>query len=216
MAGAAMQDPLTTLGGMPYTGLRRGEVCALRWADIDFSCGRIEITQQLVQYGWGAEIQDQTKNNAGDRVVIGALPVLKALAKQRKKQQAQKSAMGGRWCESGLVFTTDTGAPIHPSRLTDVLHQISGRAGLPPIRLHDLRHGTATHALSAGVDLKTVSELLGHSSITITADTYTSVADELKRAAADKIADQLAHDDDEDDNESEDAYRSGPGTHHAE
>ena len=72
---------------------------------------------------------------------------------------------------------------------TLVLAAIARRAGLPPIRLHNLRHGTATHALSAEVDLKTVSEMLGHSSTIITADTCTSVADELKHAAADKIAD---------------------------
>jgi integrase len=95
------------------------------------------------------------------------------------------------------VFTTETGTPIHPANVTDALRAIAARAGLPPIRLHDLRHGTATHALSAGVDMKIVSDLLGHSSITITADTYTSVADELKRTAADKIADQLALEDED-------------------
>jgi integrase len=208
---AARKDPYyAAFVVVAYTGLRRGEVCALRWSDIDFASGRIEIVQQLVQYGWHADIQDETKSDAGDRVVIAVQPVLKALAKHRKKQQAQQDAAGERWTKTGLVFTTATGKPIHPSEVTDALREIARRADLPPIRLHDLRHGTATHALSAGVDMKTVSEMLGHSSITITADTYTSVADELKRAAADKIADQLALDDDKDD-DGEDEYRGGPG-----
>jgi integrase len=209
---SAKKDPLySAFMVVAYAGLRRGEVCALRWADIDFATGRIEITQQLVQYGWEADIQDETKTHAGDRVVIAVQPVLKALAKQRKKQQAQQAAAGEKWTKTGLVFTTDTGAPIHPSQLTDALREIARRVGLPPVRLHDLRHGTATHALSAGVDMKTVSEMLGHSSITITADTYTSVADELKRAAADKIADQLAHEDDDDeDDDGEDQYHASP------
>jgi integrase len=208
---AAKKDPFyAAFMVVAYAGLRRGEVCALRWSDIDFATGRIEITQQLVQYGWQADIQDETKSEAGDRVVIAVKPVLKALAKQRKKQQAQQEAAGEKWVKTGLVFTTDTGTPIHPSQLTDALREITRSVDLPPVRLHDLRHGTATHALSAGVDMKTVSEMLGHSSITITADTYTSVADELKRAAADKIADQLALDDDEHD-DGDDAYHGDPG-----
>jgi hypothetical protein len=184
-----------------YTGLRRGEVCALRWSDIDFTTGRIEIVQQLIQHGWATEIQDETKTTTGDRIVIAVEPVRRALAKLRKTQQNQKQAAGERWIETGLVFTTETGTPIHPSTATDALREIAARAGLPPIRLHDLRHGTATHALTAGVDMKTVSDMLGHSTITITADTYTSVVDELKRAAADKIADQLALDDEDEDDD---------------
>ena len=191
-----------------YTGLRRGEVCALRWADIDFATGRIEIVQQLVQHGWATEIQDETKTTNGDRVIIAVEAVLRALARRRKTQAEQKQAAGKDWTETGLVFTTETGEPIHPSTATDALRDIADRAGLPPIRLHDLRHGTATHALTAGVDMKTVSDLLGHSSITITADTYTSVVDELKRAAADKIADQLALDEeDEEDQDDEDVVQ---------
>lgn len=183
-----------------YTGLRRGEACALRWSDIDFTTGRrIEITQQLVQHSWDPEIQDETKSLNGDRVVIAVLPVLKALAKHRKTQTAREQAAGQNWTKTDLVFTTDTGTPIHPSHVTDTLRTLARQAGLPPIRLHDLRHGAATHALSAGVDMKTISDMLGHSSITITADTYTNVADELKRAAADKIAEQLAHDDEDHD-----------------
>ena len=109
----------------------------------------------------------------------------------------REQAAGSDWTKTALVFTTDTGEPVYPSHVIDTLRTIAHRAGLPPIRLHDLRHGAATHALSAGVDMKTISDMLGHSSITITADTYTNVADELKRAAADKIAHQLAHEDDE-------------------
>ncbi|MGH2890325.1 MAG: tyrosine-type recombinase/integrase, partial [Solirubrobacteraceae bacterium] len=134
---AAKKDPYyAVFAVIAYTGLRRGEACALRWADIDFSTGRIEITQQLVQYGWETGLQDETKSANGDRVVIGVLPVLRALAKQRKKQTAQKESAGERWTETGLVFTTETGEPIHPSLVTDALHEIARRAGLPPIRLH--------------------------------------------------------------------------------
>ena len=154
--------------------------------------------------GWGPEIQDETKSANGDRVVIAVLPILKALARYRKTKTVREQAAGQAWTKTDLVFTTGTGSPIHPCHVTDTLHALAHHAGLPPIRLHDLRHGAATHALSAGVDMKTISDMLGHSSSIITAGTYTNVADELKRAAADKIAEQLAHDDEDIENQEED------------
>jgi len=77
---------------------------------------------------------------------------------------------------------------VHPADVTDHFQDLARQAGLPPIRLHDLRHGAATLALAAGVDMKTVQAMLRHSSITITADTYTSVLPELARGAAEKTA----------------------------
>jgi integrase len=71
------------------------------------------------------------------------------------------------------VFTTVVGAPLHPDYLTRRFRHLVGRSGLPPVRLHDLRHGAASLAHSAGADLKTVQEQLGHTSIVLTADTYT-------------------------------------------
>jgi integrase len=75
-----------------------------------------------------------------------------------------------------------------PDRLTRTFAALAGQAGLPPVRLHDLRHGAATLALAAGVDLRTVQDQLGHCSIVLTADTYTSVLPEVASAAAEKVA----------------------------
>ena len=186
-----------------HTGMRRGEACGLAWENIDFTTGRIEITQQLVQYGWETGIQDGAKSADGARTVIAPKPVLKALARHRKTQQDWQQTAGQEWAKHGLVFTTETGHPIHPDQLNDALHDPTQRADLPPIRLHDLRHGAATLARAAGVDLKTISEMLGRSSYSFTADTYGDVVTELKKEAADKIADQLALDHDDEDEEDE-------------
>jgi Phage integrase family len=82
---------------------------------------------------------------------------------------------GDRWVESGYVFTNPVGQPLNPDYLTRRFAYLVRRSGLPPVRLHDLRHGAATVAHAAGADLKTVQEQLGHTSIVLTADTYTSV-----------------------------------------
>jgi integrase len=200
----------TAFALIAHTGLRRGEACGLAWENIDFTTGQIEITQQLVQYGWEADIQDGAKSADGARTVIAPKPVQKALARHRKTQAEWKQAAGQawaageEWAKHGLAFTTETGYPIHPAQLNDTLHAITKQADLPPIRLHDLRHGAATLARAAGIDLKTISAILGHSSYAFTADTYGDVVNELKKDAADKIADQLALEDEEGDDGDDD------------
>jgi hypothetical protein len=86
------------------------------------------------------------------------------------------------------VFTNLNGDPMAPDRLSRTFKKLATLAGLPPIRLHDLRHGAATLALAAGADLRTVQDQMGHSSIVLTADTYISVLPEVARAAAEKVA----------------------------
>jgi integrase len=117
-----------------------------------------------------------------DRTTVAALRV------HRDRQRADASAAGSAWHGSGYVLTSLTGGPMAPDRLTRTFKALAAQAGLPPIRLHDLRHGAATLALAAGVDLRTVQEMLGHSSIVLTADTYTSVLPDVAHAAAEKVA----------------------------
>ena len=92
--------------------------------------------------------------------------------------------MGEAWTDTGLVFTAGDGRPLVPDHVSRLFARLIKEADLPPIRLHDLRHGAATLALAGGANLKVVSEMLGHSTIAITADTYTSVLSEVAREAA--------------------------------
>jgi integrase len=92
------------------------------------------------------------------------------------------------WTDSGYVFTTDLGAPLHPDWLTRRFGHLVNASGLPPVRLHDLRHGPAGLAHAAGADLKTAQEQLGHTSIVLTADTYTSVLHQTHVKAAEATA----------------------------
>ena len=87
-----------------------------------------------------------------------------------------------------LVFADHQGLPLNPDGVSQRFERLVVRSGLPPVRLHDLRHGAATIGLSAGVSMKTISELLGHSTVSFTADRYTSVTDEVGFAAAESVA----------------------------
>lgn len=173
-----------------YCGLRRGEACGLRWQDVDFKDQTLTIAQQIVQIGWDTDTGD-TKTDAGERTIAIPNSVRLALNERRLAADREQLDYGPQWADTRLVFTNIDGTPLHPALITDLFNALVREAELPPIRLHDLRHGTATHALTAGVAMKVVSEMLGHSNIAITMDTYTAVVDEAKRSAAQAIAEQF-------------------------
>ncbi|HXL90377.1 MAG TPA: tyrosine-type recombinase/integrase [Streptosporangiaceae bacterium] len=128
------------------------------------------------------------KSDAGRRVIALDRTTITALREHRLRQRAERAAAGTRWAEAGYAFTTVTGTPFRPDRMTRMFAKLVAASGLPPVTLHGLRHGAATPALSAGADLKVVQDQLGHSTITLTADTYTSVLPETARTAAEHTA----------------------------
>jgi integrase len=186
-AAAADDDWYALYHLVAYRGLRRGEACGLHWTDIDLDAAQLTVRWQLAQLGWATNLKAPKTDSSEDVVALDAdtVAVLKA---HRTRQRKQRLAAGPAWIDTGLVFTIPDGHCVHPSDVTDRFHALTRQAGLPQIRLHDLRHGAATLALAAGVDMKTVQAMLRHSSITITADTYTSVLPEIARGAAEKTA----------------------------
>jgi len=168
-------------------GLRRGEAAGLRWCDIDLDGKTAMISQQLQQYD-GRLAVCPPKTDHSTRVIALDHTTAAALAAHRDRQRAEAAAFGPGYRASGFVFTNLNGDPMAPDRLTRIFKKLAGQAGLPPVRLHDLRHGAATLALAAGVDLRVVQDMLGHSSIVLTADTYTSVLPAVAHTAAEKVA----------------------------
>lgn len=168
-------------------GLRPGEACGLRWCDIDLDAGTAVISWQLQQYD-GHLVLCPPKTAHGERVIALDRTTVAALRAHRAAQQAERAAAGERYHDSGYVFTRVNGDPMAPDWLSRYFRQLSDAAGLPPIRLHDLRHGAASLALAAGADLKVVQDMLGHSSIVLSADTYVSVLPEVARESAEAIA----------------------------
>jgi len=168
-------------------GLRRGEAAGLAWSDLDLDAGTLSVSGQLQQLG-GRLATAPPKSDAGRRVIALDRTTIAALREHKARQEAERDATGGRWSETGYVFATLAGEPVGPDRLTRLFRKLVTASGLPPVTLHGLRHGAATLALAAGTDLKVVQDQLGHSTIVLTADTYTSVLPETARTAADRTA----------------------------
>ncbi|WP_246266465.1 site-specific integrase [Nonomuraea typhae] len=168
-------------------GLRRGEAVGLRWKDVNLNAGTAGVHWQITQLGW-EPVQGKPKTEASDRTIALDADTVAALRAHRKRQAAERLAAGEAWTETGFVFTDEIGRPLHPQQVSDQFYLLAFQVGLPPVRLHDLRHGAASLMLAAGVDLKVVQETLGHVSSAFTRDTYTSVFPEVARAAAESTA----------------------------
>ncbi len=173
------------------TGLRRGELCGLRWSDVDLDGGTIIVAQQPVAVGREIVV-GPPKTRGGARTVALDKHTVSVPRSHKAAQAAERLAWGGAYSDSGLVFAKEDGTPLRPEYVTSHFLALSAAAGLPRIVLHGLRHTHATHALAAGVDLLVVSRRPGHSSLALTADTYTRVLPETQREAAELVAAMLA------------------------
>ncbi|GAA1892148.1 tyrosine-type recombinase/integrase [Actinomadura bangladeshensis] len=132
--------------------------------------------------------EGKPKTDAGEATITLDKTTIKELRAHKARQNTERLTAGAAWTETGFVFTTPTGGPVDPNEVTEQFEQLSMEAGLPPVRLHDLRHGAATFLLAAGYDLKVVQETLRLSSLAIAADIYTSVLPQLARQSAEDAA----------------------------
>ena len=154
------------------TGLRRGELLGLKWEDIDFEHGNLRVKRQIARID-GEVVEAPLKTKNAYRTLPLADDAIQVL-----KQQGKKTG------SSPWVFPSPIGGPISPDSVLHMLHRVLKRAGLPRVRFHDLRHTFATLALQNGVDIKTVSGMLGHFSAGFTLDTYAHVTTAAQKEAA--------------------------------
>ncbi|MEU8606446.1 tyrosine-type recombinase/integrase [Actinoplanes sp. NPDC048791] len=172
-----------------HRGLRRGEAVGLRDADVDLDTGIAVITQQITTDGY-RPITKKVKSDAGDRNITLDTATINLLRTHYARRARWQLASGPDWPHTGLLFVQPDGNAWHPDTVSNRFEQLIAGSGLPPIRLHDLRHCAATYLKASGADMKDIQETLGHSSIALTSDTYTSVILELQteRAKADAAA----------------------------
>lgn len=169
---------LTTLA----LGLRAGEALGLRWQDVDFDSRVLRVRMNLQPIEKKLELCEP-KNESSIRDLPLIDLVYESLKAHRHRQLQERMIAGSRWKDSGLVFVSSIGTPLFRRNVLKKFHQLLETAGLPRFRFHDLRHSCATLLLSKGVPLKTVSDILGHSKISTTADIYAHVQPELHRDA---------------------------------
>ena len=162
------------------TGLRRGELLGLKWEDIDLEHGDLRVRRQIARIN-GKVVEAPLKTKNAYRTLPLAEDTISILNEQKKKVGS-----------SPWVFPSATGGPISPDSVLHMLHRVLKRAGLPQVRFHDLRHTFATLALQNGVDIKTVSGMLGHFSAGFTLDTYAHVTTSAQKAAANTMGKLLS------------------------
>jgi integrase len=168
------------------TGLRKGELAGLRWVDVNMEKGTLSVRQNVGTLRGAVEIKPP-KTAAGKRDVHVPAAVLEALKAHKARQNKHRLSLGEAWQDHGLTFPSAIGTPIHPDNLDIDFNRLISRAGVPRIRIHDVRHSYATLAIDLGAPIKAVSEALGHADVATTLRTYTHVLPSQRVEVANKV-----------------------------
>ena len=164
-------------------GLRQGELLGLRWSDVNLDAGTLTVRHKR-NSRTGALAEPKTERSRRTLRLGGQLAT--ALREHRRRQLEERLAAGRHWHDGDYVFTTPTGQSLDASNLTHRFHVALAAAGLPHQRFHDLRHACATLRLQQGEELAVVSRILGHASITTTANVYGHLTDAMLGRAAER------------------------------
>ncbi|MBI2957841.1 MAG: tyrosine-type recombinase/integrase [Chloroflexi bacterium] len=167
-----------------FTGMRRSELLALRWSDIDFVFSQVSVSRSIHHLKDGSYVFTEPKS-ARSRRTIAMPPSLNLLLKRhRENQSLEKYTLGGTLRDNDLVFSHYDGKPLRPNTVSRAWAILAAATGLKVIRFHDARHSHASLLLKQGVHPKVVQERLGHATIAVTLDTYSHVAPGMQEAAA--------------------------------
>lgn len=178
------------------SGMRSGELRALRWSDVREADGLVRVRRTISRAADGRTIIGETTKTGRERAVAIPPSTMKALAVWRTAQKARRIGKANVWRDLDLVFDRGDGGILESGTWHERHVAIIAKAGVTPITLHQLRHTNATLELEAGTHPRVVSERLGHVSITTTLDRYSHVSVDLQRAAAEALDDRLFGDHD--------------------
>ncbi len=174
-----------------FTGLRRSEVLALRWSDIDLLLCQISVSRSIHRLRDGSYIFRPPKSAKGRRTVALSPVATQVLSEYREKTATERLLEGNLLKDNDLVFSKMDGSPVRPDTISRAWSDLAKRCGISASRLHDARHSHASIMLKAGIHPRIVQERLGHSTIAITLDTYSHVSPGLQEAAAKRFDDAL-------------------------
>jgi integrase len=169
------------------TGLRRGELCGLRWSDVDLDAGLLSVRQTITMAGRRVVTGD-VKTPTSRRVVDLDPQTVAVLRRHLVTQKEYRLMAGPGWTDTGLVFTMPDGKGWNPDTITQAVERLVGSSDLPRITLHGLRHTHTTHLLASGMNPRLVSARLGHASVAFTLDRYAHVMPGQGKAAAEAVA----------------------------
>jgi len=179
-AETSRYHPLLVL--IAATGLRKGEALALRWDRVDLDAGTLKVAATIGRVE-GRLLISEPKTDRSRRTVPLSPAIVPMLRKHKTAQTAERLRAGNQWTNSGLVFTTELGGPVDPRNLLRLVEAAAKTAGVEGVGVHTLRHSAAVSWLEAGLHIKAVAGLLGHSTIAITGDVYGHTSDDTARAA---------------------------------
>ena len=178
--------PLFRLAAM--TGMRRGEVCGLRWNDVDVEHARLEVRQQLTTVNGTMLFSERTKTDHGRRTIDLDSGTTTLLKSQRARQAHDRLTVGGGYQDHGLVFARPDGQPLDPESVAKTFDRRVARCEVTRIRFHDLRHTHVAHLIAAGEQPLLITRRLGHSSMSFTMDRYGHLFKDAGSQAASAVA----------------------------
>lgn len=169
------------------TGLRRGELCGLEWTDVDLEHGILSVRRNSLYLPGRGVYTDTPKTKSSARTIKLPSSCIPLLKQHRDWQEEYRASLGDQWHESGRIFTSADGSPIHPDTLTSWFSNFIKRHGLPKVTLHGLRHTNASLLIAAGTNIRTVSGRLGHAQTSTTANIYAHVIQSADAIAAEAL-----------------------------
>ena len=169
------------------TGMREGELLGLKWSDLDWSKGVLNIQRQLQRIEHKGLFFVSPKTRAGRRQIKLGQGMLDRLAEHRKRQELERVEAGSRWQENDLIFPSSIGAPFEGHRIWDEFKELLVKAGLPDMRFHDLRHTALSLLMDMGIAVTTVQQRAGHSKASVTTDIYGHSMSRSQDQAAEQI-----------------------------
>lgn len=182
--------PLVRLASM--SGMRRGEVCGLLWADVDLDDAKVKVRRQLSSIDGALVFSEHPKTDRGRRTISIDAETVAVLRAHKARQSERRLALGPGWRDTGLVFTSLAGESVDPDSIGKTFARRVARARVSPIRFHDLRHSHCAHLVAANVNVKAVSARMGHASVAFTLDRYAHLMPEADQHAADAVASLVA------------------------